>query len=118
MNDTLIPNFKEDNVSIQEKAVQFKIGDSRSLRDLPEGAEGSTRCFIRIQGRRVGMVKIGTIHPKTGAITIFTYESRLATSEAEKQGSFYGLIFYWRSLEINGEEILRLERALGIGDNS
>lgn len=98
-----------------EDGEWVRSGDPRGLRDLPEGAESSIVMMTYIKKRRITIIKIGKTNHRTGAMTIYTRESRLAANAEEIENSLYGLYFYWKPLEINGEDIFKLERGLGIG---
>ena len=92
-----------------------KSGDPRGLRELkPETGFGISHCQF---GRRScdGLMKVGKTNHKTGAITVYSYEHRVARTEEEQAHSFYGMLFFWSPLSVNGEDVLAVERAAGIG---
>ncbi len=94
-----------------------KANDPRGLRDLPPGARTDIRTILIMRGMlQSGLIKIGETNPETGAITIYNYVHRPA--RAGEANSFYQVVFYWKSMKINGEDVARFERASRIGEGA
>ncbi len=102
-----------------EDGEWIKSDDPRGLRELPLGATmGMSRIYLNGKSQDTGMIKVGRTDPKTGAITIYLYAHRLVRTEEEKKDSFYGLVFYWKPIQVNGEDVARIEKTACIGEGS
>lgn len=84
----------------------IRKGDPRGLRQLPIGAQfaGSD-----------GLVIVGKTNSKTGAITLWKYTSRYPARDGDQ--NVFGLGFYFKPVQVNGEEVDLIEegRHIGIG---
>ncbi len=105
------------NESEAEDGEWVKTNDPRGLRELPPGAMTDLKITLTIKGRpQSGLIKIGKTDSQTGAMTIYTYVHRPASKG--EANSFYGVVFYWKPMKINGEDVARVERAARIGEGS
>lgn len=120
----LIPGNLEDGESICTEWI--KGGDKRRIRQLKEGSESGLRYDIRLGKNKrqfFGLVRIGKTNEKTGAMTVYSWEHRspVVNKEGEpieKEMPFidsYGSVRYWSPVDINGEDVEKLQSAMGIG---